>query len=233
MSELRTVTPSDAASFENIGTFALEILSETAGRLAASGREDDLWLPRTLDDGTYSVKGFCDYASDAVTVSAHGLGFSATRQFAPGHFTTSFASPEVEPSEEDIIGCLTWGQFIAHEYDQLYDPTVQSVEPYFGPRGALREKVGSRAYAKYYAPSAISVVQTCYRASQNDPMGRDWLITSPKLQRDYNIPMGAVEQTQAGMWESELPKPQLLLRIGVAGILADIEREAMLSQATR
>lgn len=74
--------------------------------------------PRTKTPEVVGVSKVCHETSDAVTRAAYELEIVAAREGHRyrRHHLTSFAPLDRPPAEDDLILCLTWGQFSPEAY---------------------------------------------------------------------------------------------------------------------
>jgi hypothetical protein len=130
--------------------------------------------------------GFCMQASDAVTRAAHSLGIMASRDLNSygGHFYTAFSAPDQPPSEDDLILCMTWGQFNHKNFN---------FKEFFGPRQDIAEYVGD-SYAPCYEAGKVTFRQVSHAPNPRDNERRLWLATSWEDVSTGSYPIGAVKE---------------------------------------
>jgi hypothetical protein len=206
MSEFRPLEANDVVMAENILRGAYVLLS---GRPLRRSRKP--WDQSRLTDPSEIVRSkVCAPASEAVTVSAHRLGIMATREDHGHHWITSFAPPNEMPSDEDLIACLTHGQFNT-ESDQ--NMTGAFKLGYIGVRAEVSKLVNygldadgaedpyGENYNIYYSPESVVSRQIAY-AVPFGPLSPDvqnrWLTSKNMWLRSGQVPMGEI-----GMQEFE------------------------------
>ena len=183
---MRSLTLLGASDFETaseIASFGYRYLFDTSVQRIPRYVID---IPKNI--GTYAM---CPEASDAVTRASLELGFVASRELHNGgHMITSFASFDAEPSEQDLIMCLTWGQFNQKNFLELSKKTGAS-PVYFGPRSEIMPLLDSPSTYQG-AFSAMSTVfrQRAFTASIPNDGTHKWLGNTPKLIFDDHDPIG-------------------------------------------
>jgi len=136
---------------------------------------EDIYLQNAVRTRRIGTSGVCGPASDAVTRAAHELGIVASREDHVAHYFTSFGPLESEPGEDDLILCMTWGQFNS----QLYRSRRQEFrkKPFFGPRRLIRDLIPKHYYA--YDPDTIRYRQIIH-CKYPSSTGYRWLKTTPE-----------------------------------------------------
>ncbi|HSX31313.1 MAG TPA: hypothetical protein VLE99_05335 [Candidatus Saccharimonadales bacterium] len=190
MSEYRTISAHDTSAHSEILELASGILAVIGQAYAARWPRDSLLT--TLNDGTLVGQGRCVEASDAATRAAYCLGIVASRIVAGNtHFHTSFAPLDAMPSEDDLILCMTWAQFVP---DLWTNPArLKELQPYFGPRRGMADLVTVWKYRTYFAPDSISFRQTVHRPRRDMPSRHRWLATTPEEVASGRYPIRQVE----------------------------------------
>lgn len=150
----RTLTPND-----------YEIVDKTVQR--AYELVQDVPLPRLLVDANRSpeivgLSKVCIELSDATTRAAQSLGVAASRECHVNHAFTSPAPLDQLPSENDLILCLTWGQFNARSF-------LENPKAYFGVHREIASKVSGH-YDAAYGENSIVFRQITHSPPLNYPI---------------------------------------------------------------
>ena len=166
----------------------------TVSPLAASIRGGDL-TPFEL-----SRLPVCFSASDLVTRTAHRMGIMASREIHNSHAITSFGPADALPSEDDLIMCLTWGQYLrSHVHAKTVDSMFTRSHPgYFGLRKhvLVTLPMSPSYYAREYESSSVARRQVTHSSErQNILDATAWLPTSPAAVQTGNYPIGKVQYT--------------------------------------
>lgn len=145
---------------------------------------------------------YCDEASQAVTITAHKLGLLASREFHDGHTFTSFSPLGVLPNPDDLIMCLTWGQFNPASYWMHIRRKTDKVG-YFGRRLGIEEYVGPEIYSDFYSPESTVWRSITHTTLANYPECPLWLKTTPEELATQSFPIGEVPRSDFSeyMWD--------------------------------
>jgi len=151
-----------------------------------------------------SELGVCFEASDEVTRVAYGLGVFATREVHHSHCITNFSDASVLPNPDDLIMCLTWGQYVDQDQYQAGIKTLGATRPaYFGRREQIKKKlgIGVAEYDVGYSPDTILYRQTTHTPSVGY-FQHKWLTTSPSDLAKGSYRVGEVPPSDypAHMW---------------------------------
>lgn len=167
MAEWQTLTPGDTDLAQQI----IEASYEAAHDINILG----LVTPGVKTPEVIGISGVCIEMSDIATRMAHGLGIVATRERHQrgSHHITSFGPLGQEPSEEDLILCLTWGQFNQSLYRRLG-------WPYFGPRHGIEPYITHGRYRGAYSSSSVLLRQTLHRPPRNPGSTHVWPFLEPE-----------------------------------------------------
>lgn len=133
--------------------------------------------------------GACRPLSDAATRAAQGLGIVASRERHYGHFFTSFNPLDQPLSEEDLILCMTWGQY----------PITGLAEPkqeYFGRRAGLKDLIDNLSYDYNFSVSTVEFREVAHTPSTitdtDFPARHLWLKTTPEEVLSGEYPTGEI-----------------------------------------
>lgn len=174
---MKMITESDSAALSEILEIAYEDLQGKAlENLVVSGMK----VPRVI-----GLSGVCIEASDASTRAAHSLGIVASREAHFGHYITSFAPIDALPSEDDLVLCLTWGQFDPYAYYK--DPRV-----FFGVRKDMSNRIPNAYYRDYYGSQSIRMRQVTHSRPRDPRLEHSWLMTTPGQLVREGYPVGEV-----------------------------------------
>ena len=144
-------------------------------------------LEFALRKNKVGVMGVCVETSSAVTHAAQHLGYTATREVHPAHSITSFAPLDALPSDDDLIMCMTWGQFNPSRYNDTAQPYAQ--QPYFGLRRDIYALGVSRGA---FAATTVSQRQAAHCRSPFLPIYL-WLNTTPAEVTSGEYPLGLID----------------------------------------
>jgi hypothetical protein len=146
-----------------------------------------------------SKVGVCYNASDLATRTAQRLGVFAAREIHFSHGITSFSDPTKKPADDDLIMCLTWGQYVKpNTYATVVEQAGTGNRPgYFGPRKWIQDFVDLRhqTFENSYGVESIRYRQTAYSERSQlyvDPL-KDWLLTTPEEVMTGEYPVGEIE----------------------------------------
>lgn len=141
------------------------------------------------------VSGVCIYASDAVTRIAQNWNIVAARELhrQSGHHLTSFVPLDQPPSEEDLIMCLTWGQFKSREYRLAVKQAVEEFKGFFGQRKDIASYVGKEVYYGAYCSGSVILRQVTHTPSlSSEHCAHSWLPLNPG-DVPLELPIGEVD----------------------------------------
>ncbi len=171
----RLLDSTDKATYRAITDKAMFLLRKTAVVNAKYGFP---YLQETIESNTVGVEGVCSYASDAVTRAAQSMNIVASREWHGdgSHYLTSFAPYDSQPCADDLIICMTWGQFDSSKY--ISSNPFQSISPYFGPRSGILDILPDHTAA--FACETIDERQIIFRPSPETAGLCEWLRTTPE-----------------------------------------------------
>lgn len=184
---------------------------------AAFDHLDTMRLPGISSGSILTVesigdKGICSEATDALTRAAYDMGIEASREFhSGGHFVTSFAALDTPPSEDDVIMCLTWGQFNPEAY-------ARNPEPFFGIRKDIARLVGQEAYDECFSPESIELRQTTNTTPRAPWMENVWLSTTPEDIAAGTYPVGTVQPDEYPFDSWQYPGLVMAPQLTTAGV---------------
>ena len=159
----------------------------------------------TVPLGEVVVSHVCSVATETALVSAHNLGVRAMWEGSHGHNFVSFSDPKQPPRDDDLILCLTPGQFNV-DWPQSNDGVH---DYYFGPRKGLAPLVNGKTsidghtddlgsnYANYYAPDAIRSRSPAYSPKPLKP-GQSFPLPHPHYPKLYDTDLRYDHLLQAG-----------------------------------
>lgn len=177
----RLLTQNDQAAAQEVAGLAYELVQDTY--------LNGLIVPEHLrTTEIIGISPVCAELSDAATRAARQLGIVASREYRNTHCLTSFGSLEELPTEDDLILCLTWGQFNVRAF-------LDYPHAYFGRRKDIVERVGAR-YSDAYRSQSILYRQVTHTPPLNYPVPvhreHYWLKTTPEDIRTGAYPVGQV-----------------------------------------
>lgn len=145
---------------------------------------------------------YCLSASSLLTRRLLEQGIIAGRESSPFHLVTTLEDPKQPPCDEDIIVCLTWGQF-SDRFDQVMVSGQLAHPPaYIGRRVGILPFIKRAKYYQAFDPSTIYLRQ--YTFTQH-PEGRFvWLLTKPDTYVHKNVPIGLVDYDDfdSSLWKT-------------------------------
>lgn len=207
------------ASLEVIGIddkdVAAAIMDETYARITQPAAVNaGIYLSvRTPIEAT-AKRGLCFAAADVATRVAHELGVYAAREIHHGrHGITSFGPPGALPAEDDLVTCLTWGQFVSPgQYNAIVGRQGNEARPgFFGRRSAIgaRLKIRGDDYKQGFAPTSVrfrQVTHTDSRLAIEALHNRNnWLATTAQELVAGDYPVGKVDRSAypTHLWRHE------------------------------
>ena len=159
-----------------------------------------LIIPRPTANQVVGELGVCYEASDAVTRAAHNLGLVAIRELHEEgiHYITSLSPLDQHPADEDVIICLTWGQF---------SPKSYAARPgaFIGPRKDMAKLIDPSDYRDAYAPGSVTLRQVTHTAPKDRFAEHVWLKTSSEDLTDGNYSIGEVPADNFSFQDWQFP----------------------------
>lgn len=164
--------PEDTRVIHHLMVEAYKLVSENAklmGNWASNGS------PREV-----VCRPYCGGMSGLLAKMALEKGYFAAREIHQGHVITGFTPPNPQPTDEDVIACMTWAQFVhdREKQDQVIDK--MGLDPafpgYVGLRGAAAGLFESPIthYAGFSADT-LSSYQTAYMVTDQPPLQTRWV----------------------------------------------------------
>jgi len=170
MTEFVHLRASDTQAWQEITEAATDILRDMA---IESG---DTNMLAGLETGEITTMPKCVEASDAVTRAAHNLGIFASRETNGRHWITTFSNAGDLPSDDDLVGCLTYGQF-----DRMRNPETAPtvVPPFFGVRQDIKPLLPRPESYGMFVPFRVRERQIVHAQSFSASSLHHWLATKP------------------------------------------------------
>lgn len=121
--------------------------------------EDEIERIAQLDPSEVGGNALCEITSEALVVNAHKFDIPAHVEFHFGHAIVNFSDGTKQPSADDTIADLTWGQFNPRKYHGLVQ-NEHAAHPFVGKRSEIRQLFpqgtkGAFLYAINYAPRSV------------------------------------------------------------------------------
>lgn len=140
---------------------------------------------------------YCNSMSGLVAKLALERGYFAARETHQGHVIAGFTPPQPEPTDEDVIACLTWAQFV-HDRDKQ-DEVIDKMglDPAFpgfvGIRGAAAGLFESpMTYYAGFSTDTLSSYQTAYTVSDQPPFKTRWVSYDAQAMNEDDVLIGEI-----------------------------------------
>ena len=173
MSEYRLIGRVDTSAFSEITELATNTLYAINPDEPQVNTSE---LLRALKNGELGIRSYCWVASDAVTRAAHSLGIMASRESTGFHFFTSFAPLNAMPDNDDLIMCMTWGQYDHCEY--RYGSSQHANQPYFGSRNEVKSLLPFRY--DNFSQQRVEERSVVHMPGTTPTSPHKWLKTTPQ-----------------------------------------------------
>lgn len=144
---------------------------------------------------------YCMSASSIVTKYLLEQGIVAAREAGPYHLLTSLEEPTTPLSEDDLVVCLTWGQFSDRFDDVMQTDALVKPPAYIGRRGDIIRCIKKAKYYQAYCPSVIRYRQ--YTFAEHPAGHIVWLRSRPDMFDHETVPLGRIDYDEypPEIWE--------------------------------
>lgn len=134
---------------------------------------------------------YCLSASSFLTRRLLEEGIVAGRESSPFHLVTTLEDPRQAPSDQDLIVCLTWGQFSDRFNEVMGSGQLAHPPAYIGRRVDILPLIMKVKYYQAFDPVTIYLRQYTY--TQHSDGHFTWLRTKPGTYAHHNVPLGLVD----------------------------------------